>query len=184
MKLFLREHLPLMLFYRSNVACPLLYWLTGEGRPFTVVLYGVLLSSVVLLLYLAYRYLSHRTMYQELSSQELSEEFSNPPLGEAPLPEAIYERIGHYERLYREQSHRHQSQTDQHLAFVNRWVHQMKTPLSVIQLTLDEVEEAPAEHIREELDRIRKGLEMVLYTARLDRFEQDFAVEAIGLRPR
>ena len=121
-------------------------------------------------------------MYQELSSEELSEEFSNPPLGEAPLPEAIHERISHYERLYREQLHRHQSGTDQHLAFVNRWVHQMKTPLSVIQLTLDEVEEAPAEHIREELERIRKGLEMVLYTARLDRFEQDFAVEAVGLR--
>ncbi|MEC0253867.1 sensor histidine kinase [Paenibacillus lautus] len=184
MKLFLREHLPLMLFFTVQMLLvPLLYWLTGEGRPFTVVLYGVLLSSVVLLLYLAYRYLSHRTMYQELSSEELSKkEFSNPPLGEAPLPEAIHERIGHYERLYREQLHRHQSGTDQHLSFVNRWVHQMKTPLSVIQLTLDEVEEAPAEHIREELERIRKGLEMVLYTARLDRFEQDFKVEAVGLR--
>ncbi|WP_433941777.1 sensor histidine kinase [Paenibacillus lautus] len=183
MKLFLREHLPLMLFFAAQMLLvPLLYWLTGEGRPFTVVLYGVLLSSVVLLAYLVYRYLSHRTMYQELSSQELSEEFSNPPLGDAPLPEAIHERISHYERLYREQLHRHQSGTDQHLAFVNRWVHQMKTPLSVIQLTLDEVEEAPAEHIREELERIRKGLEMVLYTARLDRFEQDFAVEAVGLR--
>lgn len=183
MKLFLREHLPLMLFFAVQMLLvPLLYWLTGEGRPFTVVLYGVLLSSVVLLVYLVYRYLSHRTMYQELSSQELSEKFSNPPLGDAPLPEAIHERISHYERLYREQLHRHQSGTDQHLAFVNRWVHQMKTPLSVIQLTLDEVEEAPAEHIREELERIRKGLEMVLYTARLDRFEQDFAVEAVGLR--
>jgi len=183
MKLFLREHLPLMLFFAVQMLLvPLLYWLTGEGRPFTVVLYGVLLSSVVLLVYLVYRYLSHRTMYQELSSQELSEKFSNPPLGDAPLPEAIHDRISHYERLYREQLHRHQSGTDQHLAFVNRWVHQMKTPLSVIQLTLDEVEEAPAEHIREELERIRKGLEMVLYTARLDRFEQDFAVEAVGLR--
>lgn len=183
MKLFWREHLPLMLFFAVQMLLvPLLYWLTGEGRPFTVVLYGVLLSSVVLLVYLVYRYLSHRTMYQELSSQELSEEFSNPPLGDAPLPEAIHGRISHYERLYREQLHRHQSGTDQHLAFVNRWVHQMKTPLSVIQLTLDEVEEAPAEHIREELERIRKGLEMVLYTARLDRFEQDFAVEAVGLR--
>ncbi|GIP07206.1 sensor histidine kinase [Paenibacillus lautus] len=183
MKLFLREHLPLTLFFAVQMLLvPLLYWLTGEGRPFTVVLYGVLLSSVVLLVYLVYRYLSHRTMYQELTSQELSGEFSNPPLGDAPLPEAIHERISHYERLYREQLHRHQSGTDQHLAFVNRWVHQMKTPLSVIQLTLDEVEEAPAEHIREELERIRKGLEMVLYTARLDRFEQDFAVEAVGLR--
>jgi len=183
MKLFLREQLPLILFFIVQMLLvPLLYWLTGEGRPFAIVLYGILLSSFVLLAYLVYRYLSHRKMYQELSSEALSEEFSNPPLGEAPLPDALHERISHYERLYREQLHRHQNQTDQHLAFMNRWVHQMKTPLSVIQLSLDEVGEAPAEHIREELERLRKGLEMVLYTARLDRFEQDFAVEATRLR--
>ena len=29
----LREHLPLMLFCRSNAACPLLYWLTGKTDP-------------------------------------------------------------------------------------------------------------------------------------------------------
>jgi signal transduction histidine kinase len=36
--------------------------------------------------------------------------------------------------------------------------------------------------MREETDRIRKGLEMALYMARLETFEQDFHVETIRLR--
>ncbi|MNJ45468.1 Sensor histidine kinase GraS [compost metagenome] len=77
-----------------------------------------------------------------------------------------------------------QSGNEQHLVFINRWVHQMKTPISVIQLQLQELEreEAAADSIQEELDRLSKGLEMVLYTARLDRFEHDFSVEPVDLR--
>ncbi|CAM4453017.1 MAG: sensor histidine kinase [Paenibacillus macerans] len=183
MRLFWRDQLSLILFFTVQMLLvPFVYWLTGEGRPVLVVLYGVLLSGSVLAVYLGFRYVTHRAMYKELSAEEPSGEFLNPPLGEAPLPEAFHERTAHYERLYREQLHRQQSRTEQHLTFMNRWVHQMKTPLSVIQLTLSEVENEPAESIREELDRIRKGLDMVLYTARLEHFEQDFAVQAIGLR--
>jgi signal transduction histidine kinase len=183
MKLFWREHIPLILFFTAQMLLvPLLYSLTGEGRPFAIMLYGVLLSAAVLVLYLGYRYVSHIAMYRELSEVNASKEFLIPSLGSSPLPEAVHERISHYEYLYREQLHRHRNQTEQHLAFVNRWVHQMKTPLSVIQLTLPELDDTPAGNIREELDRIRKGLEMVIYTARLERFEQDFTVEAVGLR--
>lgn len=183
MRLFWKDQLPLILFFLIQMLLvPLLYWLTGDGRPVGIMLYGVLLSCAVLAIYLGYRYMTHRIMYKELSSEEPSENFSNPPLGDAPLPHALHERIGHYEQLYRGQIHRHQSQTDQHLTFMTRWVHQMKTPLSVIQLTLSELEDQPSESIREELERLRKGLDMVMYTARLEHFEQDFAVDALGLQ--
>ncbi|MCL6458505.1 MAG: sensor histidine kinase [Gorillibacterium sp.] len=183
MKLFWREHTSLIFcFALQMILVPLLYALTGEGRTLAIMLYGVTLSGVMLVLYLGYHYISHRSMYKELSIEIPSVEFSNPPLGASPLPEAMHERISHLEYLYREQLQLHQNQTEQHLAFINRWVHQMKTPLSVIQLTLPELDDAHADNIREELDRIRKGLEMVIYTARLERFEQDFSVEAVNLR--
>lgn len=182
MKLFWKEQLPLILFFTAQMLLvPFVYGLTGEGRPVRIILYGILLSVSVLAIYLGYRYFTHRAMYKSLSSEEPPGELFNPPLGDAALPEAFHERLAQFERLYREQLHRHQSRTEQHLTFMNRWVHQMKTPLSVIQLTLSDVEEEHAESIREELERIRKGLDMVLYSARLEHFEQDFAVEAIGL---
>ena len=90
---------------------------------------------------------------------------SSPILpGRSALPEAIYERIGHYERLYRE--HASASKPNRPASgFRQPLGTSDEDPLSVIQLTLDEVEEAPAEHIREELDRIRKGLECAVHRA-------------------
>ncbi|MWC30828.1 sensor histidine kinase [Paenibacillus sp. MMS18-CY102] len=188
MKLFWRTQLPLILIFSIQlVLVPLLYALTGEGRAVSVMLYGMLISASVLLVYLAYHYVMNREMYKELSKPadwagSSADAITVPPLGSSPLPEAIHERMLHYEFQYTEQLQRQQNAMEQHITFINRWVHQMKTPLSVIQLTLPELEDAPAGHIRDELDRLRKGLEMVLYTARLERFEQDFAVEALGLR--
>ncbi|KHF32572.1 Sensor histidine kinase GraS [Paenibacillus sp. P1XP2] len=58
----------------------------------------------------------------------------------------------------------------------------MKTPLSVIHLMIRNRDEAEFAAIGDELDRIRKGLDIVLYTARLDTFERDFHVETLDLR--
>lgn len=183
MRLFWKEHTPFMLFYAVQMLLvPLLYWLTGDSRPFAIVLYGIMLSSVVLVLYLGYRYLQHRTLYRRLDKPQVGVDDLLQSLGDAPLSEAVYELLRNYDRVYKEQLHQHVSRMDQHITFINRWVHQMKTPISVIQLTLQDVEDKIGDSIQEELDRLRKGLEMVIYISRLDQFEQDFMVEPTLLR--
>jgi two-component system, OmpR family, sensor histidine kinase YxdK len=57
----------------------------------------------------------------------------------------------------------------------------MKTPLSVIHLMIQDEDDPRFTAIRDELDRLKKGLEMVLYSARLDTFEHDLLVEALDL---
>ncbi|WP_307588559.1 sensor histidine kinase [Paenibacillus wynnii] len=183
MRLFWKNQLPLLLFYAAQtVLVPLLYWLSGENRPIRIILYGMTLSFVILALYLGFRYLQHYRLYQRLSHPESARLDHRSSLGTAPLPEAMDELIRRYDQHNQEQLHTQVRRMDQHIEFINRWVHQMKTPLSVIQLTLQDVEDAAADSIQEELERLRKGLEMVLYTARLDRFEDDFHVEPTFLR--
>ncbi|MFH5186908.1 sensor histidine kinase [Paenibacillus sp. TAB 01] len=182
MRLFWKGQLPLLLFYSLQMALvPLLYWLTGEGRPFAIVAYGLLLSTVILSGYLLYRYAVYRELYRRLSGSaaELNELIQ--PLGDAPLPEAAHELLQSYYRQVQEMLNRHHSRQEQHITFINRWVHQMKTPLSVIQLTVQELDEPAADSILEELDRLQKGLEMVLYTSRLDNFEHDFTLAPVSL---
>ncbi|MFB0845399.1 sensor histidine kinase [Paenibacillus oleatilyticus] len=183
MRLFWKEHVPLLLFYLAQMLLvPLLYWLTGEERPLAIVLYGMLLSASVLAVYLGCRYVSHRELYRQLSHPPARGSEGLVPMGEAPLPEAVGELLARYDRYYREQLHHHRSGMEQHVVFIHRWVHQMKTPLSVIQLTAQELDGAAADSIMEELERLRKGLEMVIYTSRLERFEHDFMVERTPLR--
>jgi len=82
-------------------------------------------------------------------------------------------------------------QQELHNHFVMQWVHHMKTPLSVVDLLLQEAmtqqpisEEEQQELILsllEESDRMSKGLEMLLHTARLDKFEMDLHLTKLPL---
>lgn len=186
MSLFWKEQRPLICFYAAQmILVGLLYWSAGEGQgALTVAFYGELLSGTVLLLYLFYRYIGHRKLYITLGQGRGRALLDiKEPLGEAPLPEAVYRLLLDCDRQHRDELQVYKNRMDQHIVFINRWVHQMKTPLSVIQLVNQELDnDSVASSIQEELERLKRGLEMVLYTSRLDRIEEDFKAEKTGLR--
>src|SRR5699024_8960607 len=66
-----------------------------------------------------------------------------------------------------------------HLKFIDRWVHQMKTPLSVIELTAKELDEPESSNIREETDRLKNGLQTVLSMARMRTIQEDFQIKPV-----
>ncbi|WP_438434328.1 sensor histidine kinase [Gorillibacterium sp. sgz500922] len=185
MKLFWKEHIPLLSFYALQAfLIPLLYALLDVHFQIRLVLYGLLLSFSVLVVYLAFRYLTHRSFYNRLSAEDFDGDWNGALFREsdtAPLPEAMDRLLLLQEKHYRDELTAERSRMELHLAFVHRWVHQMKTPVSVLQLTAREMDDDTGDSIQEELDRLKKGLEMVLYTARLERFEQDFAIRPVPL---
>ncbi|QDH20460.1 sensor histidine kinase [Saccharibacillus brassicae] len=183
MKLFWRDQLPLLLFFAFQaLLVPLLYWISGEERPPDIILYGLLLSAAVLAAYLAFRYAALRRLYTRLSHPDVPRSDRLEPLGESLLAEAVSELIRVYDRQYEEELAARRSAMERHVTFIGRWVHQMKTPLSVLQLSAREIEDEDlADSVAEELDRLRRGLEMVIYTSRLERFEHDFAAERVKL---
>ncbi|MCS7459876.1 sensor histidine kinase [Paenibacillus doosanensis] len=87
------------------------------------------------------------------------------------------EKIAHYRR-----------QQEHHNVFVRQWVHQMKTPVSVIDLLTQQSgtgESGTAEpvlrSIQEENDRLAHGLDMMLQTARLEKFAVDVHIHRVDL---
>ncbi|MDR0267154.1 sensor histidine kinase [Paenibacillus sp.] len=184
MRLFIREQIPLLLFYAGQMfLVGVWYWLAVDEHSWLTVVYGTLLSFVMLLLYLAYRYYTQRKLYVRLETPLGKLDQSLNQLGETPMAEAVSDMLREQFQLYKNELYSTQMRLDNHTAFINRWVHQMKTPVSVLQLTLQDldVEDEVADGMQEEIDRLRKGLEMALYTSRLDKFEQDFKVESIPL---
>lgn len=156
------------------------FWIDGY-QNFSISLYAVILSGCILTGYLFYRYLTHRTFYKRLEKPlEPIEEFSHDGSG-APLAKRLQELLKSQHRQYRTDLHNYQQKLKDHIQFINQWVHQMKTPLSVIHLMIQDEDEPRFSAIADELDRMKKGLEMVLYTARLDEFEHDFYVETLPL---
>lgn len=74
-------------------------------------------------------------------------------------------------------------QQELHNNFLIRWVHQMKTPLSVLDLLLQEqdLDVSLVLSMREELDKLVQGLDLALSDARLKQFNLDFSVEHVDL---
>jgi signal transduction histidine kinase len=183
MRLFLRDQLPLIGFYLLQLLLvPCVYWLSGEERPMRIVLYGILLSTVVLIVYLTVRYFQLHQYYCVLQHPQRLVQEPIQSLGNAPLAEALQGLMHELERNRQNEIGQLRSHNEQQVVFMNRWVHQMKTPLSIIQLTLEDVEDTTAGSIQDELDKMRKGLEMVLHSSRLEQFEGDFRVELLSLR--
>ncbi|WP_333860564.1 sensor histidine kinase [Clostridium sp.] len=59
--------------------------------------------------------------------------------------------------------------------YITKWIHEVKTPLSVCELILDKMEETDiSEQLRLEIDRIKFLVNQVLYISRTSNFSEDF----------
>lgn len=180
MKLFFREQQPLIWVYLAQLATVTLVYRLDGHEDLSVNLYAAILSGALLAGYLLYRYATNRSFYRrmEKAPESLDE---GGPAQRSPLADSLRRLLTATSRLYKNDLHNYRSKLEEHIHFINQWVHQMKTPLSVIHLMIQDKDGPPFSAIADELDRMKKGLETVLYAARLDTFEHDLYVERLGL---
>ncbi|MDM5188890.1 sensor histidine kinase [Bacillus sp. DX4.1] len=181
MKLFLRDHIPLICFtVLQLLAIFLVYWFDGYHHVATA-LYAMFLGICFFIVYLLYRYFTHRSFYERLSNPMQSLDESVQKSDFAALSTTLHDLLEVQYRHYQTQLQLQLRKNDEHFTFMNQWVHQMKTPLSVIELITQDEVDPRFESISEEADKLKKGLEMALYVARLETFTQDFHVERVQL---
>lgn len=183
MKLFFREHLRLIFFQVFQLLFILFILLLDGYVKNSVLIYMFVLSIGLLAIYLFITYIRSREFYLHLEKPMETLEDSLVDFHETPISEAYAEAMQSQYRMYQQMILEHERKKDEHVTFMNQWVHQMKTPLSVIQLLVQDEDEPPFPSLREEAERIGRGLEMVLHTSRLEVFERDFRVDSVELKP-
>lgn len=181
MKLFFRDNFSLIivqclqLFIFSTII-----WMDGYQNV-QLIGYAIFLSFFFLSLYLIYRYVSQRNYYKKLSNPMGVLDESLQRTDQSPTAEALDQLLRIQYQIYQEELQKDKDRQDEHLLFMDRWVHQMKTPLSVIELTAQNLDEPDSSSIREETDRMRHGLNTVLYMARLRTIVEDFNIRPVVL---
>ncbi|HHQ2481168.1 TPA: sensor histidine kinase [Bacillus cereus] len=182
MKLFLREHIPLIIYIILQLFIVLfIYWIDGYDDLLTM-LYVFFIGIVLLMGFLIYRYFSQHSLYKMLTNPPKNWHDIIQRSDPTPLSNAMNNVLKTQYHHYQGQLKTWERKQKEHLTFMNQWVHQMKTPLSVINLITQDIDDERFESISEETERMKQGLEMVLYMARLETFEQDFYVERVILR--
>ncbi|SER58792.1 Signal transduction histidine kinase [Gracilibacillus ureilyticus] len=185
---YIRDHLASIIFFYSQIGLVILIaQLASRIEGYTIsnenILYMLLVVTFFLLVYHLFRYLKFRDMYHFTEVDTARTAWLPDPPNQ--LTAQIKE---HYEKqydAYKQELETLYTEKKQESMFIQQWVHQMKTPLSVMKLILEKemysIPDNAKSDLEEELERIEHGLQLALYQARLQQFERDFHVEKIPL---
>jgi len=195
---YLADRIAFMLVYFCGICFALLAVAlesAASGSPVQrgTLIYAVLLSTVLLAIYLSIDYRRRKPFYRQVgrtidSNGSVSHVVSikDPVSREEQMLTHLAHTIS---RRYHDQlaSVRRNEELRQH--FSDRWVHHMKTPVSVIELLLQQKEEITGveeartllSSIDEENRRLAQRLELFLNSVRMERFEEDIRIESVDI---
>jgi len=181
-KLFVKEHLSYLIFQIVLTLFLLsLFWLDGF-RSVTTAIYAIAISLLLIVSFLVLRYMLRRRYLAKIST--LPQTMEDALQKNAKTTEYM-ETERYLHELYKLYQHEVQAlyatQSRQY-KFMNQWVHQMKTPVSVLELLLQQEEELDKKSVQEEVERLKRGLEMVLVNARLENFSDDMQIGKVQLK--
>lgn len=181
MIIFLKEHVTYILFQVLVILFLLsLFWLDGFRNVDTAI-YSIIMSVLLITSFLVVRYMLRRRYLNKIADLPKS---MDDALQKDAKTDEYFKTEAYMQELYRLYQHEVQSlyaiQTRQY-KFMNQWIHQMKTPIAVMDLLLQE-DEVNRKSLQEEVERIKRGLEMVLMTARIENFQEDLQIEQVNLK--
>ncbi len=198
--LFLRDRLLYLFFVvLIIILCLCILLLERERHGYYIELniayYFILLAVFVVLVWLCVDYLRQRQFYKQMTeAMDKADELQASTIIQSAVTleqKRMSRLLEEQHRAYLNELGKYRRQQEQHNHFVLQWVHHMKTPVSVIDLLSQEALQNPASNeeqnkqfalsIQEETERLTRDLELMLYTARLDKYEIDLHIRRVPL---
>ncbi|MGM0124943.1 hypothetical protein IGI37_002337 [Enterococcus sp. AZ194] len=176
MKLYLREN-GLSFSFQIGLIFLVLFLIWLDGYPnFRLLLYIFLLSLFLIVLFYAYHYHKQKNFYQKLTnSKGIYDELNELDTPVGRKLDDLFRR--HYLKYYQETTSLKLEQQQQR-EFMDLWIHQMKTPLAVMELLMQE-ESIDVSSLSEETDRLKDGLMVALTMSRSQNLREDFVVRPL-----
>ena len=184
LKLFLWDHLwVILLFLAASVALPIFYLIVVERAVKAAWLYYSFLSLFLLLCFLLYRLYATWNLYELFCNEkaEMGDFLLCAPKSNA---ERSYQKLMlEFYRLCLAKLSGMEDRRKQNKLMIYRWVHQLKTPLSVIQLIAQKNRLEPDyKKVAQAATQIQYNLDQVLNMYKLDAIQNDFHTQSIPLR--
>jgi signal transduction histidine kinase len=181
--------LSILCFYLLMVFISLVIYLDTAFKVCAAnVVYINLVSTAFFILYLIVKFLYSKSYFKALNDIVRNE--SHEIINRLPKSKS-YEQILFHEvlaGLYNEQSSKIQrlhEQKKEYEEFITSWVHQVKTPIAVGTLLIENNSSSPNKDIlysiEEELNKIENYIEQVLYYSRIDDFSKDYLINEVEL---
>lgn len=184
MKIFIKEELGnIVLYFINFILLAVIYYISDGFSSTKNLVYFIFVITFNLTFYLIIKYYKRKNIYKAFKKEINTFEDILSSFGNSPIGNEINRLVKNLYEIYRYESHEQLRKQKEHLYFINQWVHNMKTPISVIRLYMQEHEDEDiVEKIKPEIDKLERGLRLALYNARLEDFKNDFTVSEFNLK--
>lgn len=180
---FLKDQIFLSIIYFFNSSALILfYYIYTDGK--IEIVYPLSISFFLFLILMAVRWSKFYPFVRNLDKAQQNKDYALAPLTcEQKETEKLIREI---HQFYTEKIQTRDYEISEKTKFISQWIHNLKTPVSVIDLALQKIEAYGFEkqdgvNIQEENDRILHILEQVLNLIRLDDFAKDFQPQQTDL---
>ena len=161
--------------------------------------YFIVLTTVILVCWLVINYFRMKPYYESLSKALIAEDplYAVQLLQDARTSEQklMKRLLLNQQLMYMEQLDILRRKQEIQYHFTLQWVHQMKTPVSVIDMLMQQAQDGVKHRatmnlqeqgelfvsIQEESNRLESGLDLMLQSARVDKLELDLFVRSVPL---
>ena len=196
-KKYLKDRLLYIVFYFIAIGLTIVIMsldliIRKERLNFSSIIYAFILSSTFLTILIALDYIRKNKFYKVinkgLKEDKNLEYVFNLPNNLSKEHDIIKELLINDYMIYENILDKYRRTNKIQMDFNNRWIHQMKTPVSVIKLILENGKDDPIdeftrknyESIEEEIQKLSNGLEMALYALRVNDFNMDLKIEEVS----
>ena len=198
LRFYLKDRLIyILLYFLSSALTMVIMMLDLIVREEKIIIENIIYSFILVLVLLIFAiildYMKKKSVYDSVN-HGLDAEYDMGHIFNIPdnishehdtFKKLLINNYMNYENTLEKYKKNYKTQMD----FKSRWIHQMKTPVSVIKLMLENEKDKTTEEstrrsyesIEEEIEKLSHGLEMALYTLRINDFELDLKVEEVEI---
>lgn len=187
---YLRDQIRLIFFFILLLAFILSVVALGKASQMQSydVLYLLIVSLILIFVYLITDFLlnrSHERDLDKLNRAEGTEWVNSLPAAKNTMQSTYHDLLTKLYREHHEEISRFQAKSKEDLEFITTWVHEIKTPISVASLLIQNsngpASEDTLESIEEELEKIEDYVARALYYSRSNDFAKDYLIKEIDL---
>ncbi|KAA9004022.1 HAMP domain-containing histidine kinase [Paenibacillus spiritus] len=181
---FLRERLSWLVFFAASQLLILLVAWLDRSVPLGSLLYIVLLSSLAFLAFLLWRASRETAFYRSLRDYDPAGDLAPGREPSSPFERIVWDAVALQDDRYRTEASARRMELTREKDELLSWVHEIKTPLTTLQLMIDRLDDESARpRLMAEWLRVHLLVDQQLHRKRLPFMHNDLAVATVPLEP-
>lgn len=146
------------------------------------IIYIVFLSTLILIIFTVIRYQKETAFYKSLQAWDGDYDIAEINKPTSPFETIVSERLNEQTEKYKNEISQHNTELELEKDELLSWIHEVKTPLSAMQLMIDRIEDKKTkQQLKYEWLRIHLLLDQRLHQKRIPFIENDLYIDKIRL---